>query len=57
METRTQEALENLACWCYAYGNCWNGECYDIDDGYSLYPVYGEPDEDGDAEIIGYEIR
>ena len=39
----------------------WNGECFDIDDGLSLYPVYKEVvDEDGDVleiEVIDAEIR
>lgn len=57
LETRTPEALAALAQWCSLYGNCWNGCCWDIDDGYSLIPVYSEPDEDGDVEIISYDIR
>lgn len=39
----------------------WNGECFDIDDGLSLYPVFKEVvDEDGDVleiEVIDAEIR
>ena len=57
------ENLEALVELCYMYGNCWNGECYDISDigapsgSRSLYPVFGEPAEDGIIEIIGYEIH
>lgn len=39
----------------------WNGECFDIDDGKDLYPVYDITyDEDGeivDCELIDAEIR
>lgn len=57
IEDRTPEALAALAKWCDLYGDCWNGEGWDIDDGYTLFPVYGEPDEDGEVEVIGYDIR
>lgn len=26
----TDENLEALALWCETYGNCWNGEEYDV---------------------------
>ena len=39
----------------------WNGECFDMDDGLSLYPVYEyEYDEDGEIEsvkLVDAEIR
>lgn len=38
----------------------WNGECFDMDDGLSLYPVYDEiEDEDGEIEykLVDAEIR
>ena len=34
----------------------WNGECFDIDDGKSLYPIYSE-EEDDQAELIDAEVR
>ena len=63
LENETAENLKALANWCERYGNCWNGESYDISDieaptgSRSLYPVFGEPNEFGDYEIVGYEIR
>lgn len=60
----TTENLESLANWCDRYGNCWNGECYDISDigapsgSRLLYPVYSEePDKYDNYPIVGYEIR
>jgi hypothetical protein len=36
----------------------WNGECFDIDDGLSLYPVYDEKAlEDDEVVIIDAEVR
>ena len=47
----------NLFFWFEAYGGSyWNGEFYDMDDGWRLYPVY-EEDEDGELELIDAEIR
>ena len=54
----SQDAIDALGEWMTSFGNSyWNGECFDIDDGLGLWPVYGEPDEDGDVELIRYEIR
>ena len=43
-------------CMC-----CWNGECFDIDEGLNLYPVYDITyDEDGEIEevrLVDAEIR
>lgn len=51
-------AIDALGEWMTTYGTAyWNGECFDIDDGLGLWPVYGEPNEDGDVELIRYEIR
>lgn len=40
---------------------CWNGECFDIDEGLNLYPVYDITyDEDGEIEevrLVDAEIR
>ena len=44
--------------WMEQYGmNDWNGECFDIDNGLSLYPVYTEPNENDQSFIGHYEIR
>ena len=57
IEDPTPENLENLGDWFQTYGmDFWNGECFDVD-GYRLFPVYSEPDEYGDCERIGYELR
>lgn len=41
MDTRSQEDLDNLASWLIQHGMIyWNGEAFDIDDGYMLRPVY-----------------
>lgn len=54
----SQDAIDALGEWMTSFGNsCRNGECFDIDDGLGLWPVYGEPNEDGDVELIRYEIR
>lgn len=54
----SQDAIDALDEWMTSFGNSyWNGECFDIDDGLGLWPVYGEPNEDGDVELIRYEIR
>lgn len=44
-------------------GKYWNGECYVLEDGQGLYPIYkgiGEPDEDGEYpqyKLMDAEIR
>ena len=63
LENPTKENLDALALWCDVYGNCWNGECYDISDigdpsgSRLLFPIYGEPDENDCYPIIGYRIE
>lgn len=58
VETEAEEDLAALGEWLERYGRCyWNGECYDIDDGLRLFPIYGEATEDGDYELSGWEIR
>ena len=37
--------------------NYWNGECFDIDNGLSLYPVYTETNKNDQSFIDHYEIR
>ena len=57
VENPTFENLEVLADWLRNYDmNSWDGECFDIDDGLRLYPVYGDEDEGGCFPILGYKI-
>lgn len=52
-----QNAVNELGEWFSNYGGMyWNGEYYDADDGYRLYPIYEEVDED-DYELKGWELR
>lgn len=57
----TQDDLNALGEWFEMYGHsapdAWNGEYWDVDDGNRLFPIYSEPTEDGDFDIIGYELR
>lgn len=58
IENPTAENLTALADWLDAYDpQAWNGEYYDLGDGKELRPIYGAPDEYGDVEVTGYEIR
>lgn len=43
--------------WCdeFLYSR-FNGECYDIDDGLELYPIYNEVEEDV-FELVDAEVR
>ena len=53
----TQEDVNALGEWFEMNGSrYWNGECYDAGDGYDLFPIYREINED-DCEIVGYELR
>lgn len=53
-----QVDIDTLGAWFESYGSAyWTGECYKIDAAHLLFPVYSEPNEDGDFEIVGYEIR
>lgn len=52
-----------LADWIWQHGNLgWNGEAWDISaegeptGSRSMRPVYGPEDENGDADLIDYEI-
>lgn len=52
-------AGDRLALYEWMEQNCmsdWNGECFDIDDRYELWPVYDD-DEAEDAELIDAEVR
>jgi len=52
-----QNAVNELGEWFSNYGmRYWNGECYDTDDGFRLYPIYEEVDEN-EYELRGYELR
>lgn len=62
METRSTEDINALGEWMDNYGmDDWNGEVFDIGDGYSLRPIYepysfddnGEPDQ---WDTVGYEL-
>lgn len=61
--TSTAEDRLALYNWMENYAMSeWNGECFDIDDGLSLYPVYNilEETEEGDIidlELVDAEIR
>ena len=56
----TFEDKVDLACWFDNYDpSAWNGECYDLGDGVTMWPmcsVDGEPDENGDYPIVDYKI-
>lgn len=55
-----QNAVNELGEWFSNYGNMyWNGECYDADDGFRLYPILEEVDKD-ECESEGrdeYELK
>lgn len=52
----TDEDIANLAEWFELYGmSHWNGECFDAD-GYYLYPIHEEADDD-EYICIGWELR
>lgn len=53
----TREDRLDLWYWFEMYGDrYWNGECYDLGDGKSLYPVYRVIDEDT-YELVDVEVR
>lgn len=57
--SRDSSAEDRLALyeWMSQYGRRhWNGECFDIGDRYTLWPVYDD-DEAEDAERIDAEVR
>lgn len=55
----TKEDRMALFNWFERHGNMyWNGECYNIENGYGLYPVYESYDEENDlSDIVDAEIR
>lgn len=58
LKTRSFKDCDNLAWWLDDNDpKSWNGESYNIGDGYRMFPIYSEPDEDGNVEYIGWEIR
>ena len=54
-----EQTAEALANWMSAFDDgSWNGECYDVDNGWYLYPVYAdEPDEDDCYPVLYWELR
>ena len=57
IEDPTPENLANLGEWFQDYGSSfWNGEYFDAD-GYRLYPVYSDPDDSGNSDLLGYDLR
>lgn len=55
--TATKEDRLALCGWCSRFDNgSWNGECFDLGDGYSLYPIL-EEQPDGDFVLVDAEIR
>lgn len=56
--TAEQIDIDTLGGWFEQYGSLyWNGESYEINSEFRLWPVYSEPDEYEDVEILGYELR
>lgn len=52
----TKEDRLSLYEWLNRYDyQSWNGECFDLGDGHSLYPIYEE--NDGDFTVVDAEIR
>lgn len=62
METRDQKDIDALGAWLEVYGmDSWNGEVFDIDDGYSLRPILKPSSWDDSGEpiqwdTVGYEL-
>ena len=51
------QAINDLGKWFEDYGtDYWNGEYFDCDEGYRLFPIYEERGED-EYETVGYEFR
>lgn len=59
METRKDEDIAELAAWLQQYGSrYWNGEIYDIDNGFRLRPIYKLADAElEEYDIVGWEIE
>lgn len=56
METRDQKDIDALGEWMERFGmDYWNGEVFDIDEGYSLRPVQKAVDFDDEGEPIQWE--
>ena len=58
IENPTEENLAALGKWFELYGmDFWNGQYFDAD-GYELWPVYAEAEEDAvQLEQVGWELR
>lgn len=51
----TQEDINALGEWFHQYGmRDWNGESYDVGQGYNLYPIYRWDTDLDQGEIIGF---
>lgn len=59
INTESFEDCLELARWFDRHQTGWNGEYYDLDDGYIMIPVYDfDPeDPDGDFTLVDFEIR
>ena len=56
-EATTEDRLALLE-WFDRYDTAdWNGEYYDMDDGYRLYPVYEHDEENDQYDVVDAEIR
>lgn len=54
----SQIDIDTLGEWFTQFGMMdWNGEFFNVDDVHELVPVYSDPDEAGDFEILHYEMR
>ena len=55
--TKSQEDFNALGEWLERFNPwAWNGESYDIDGGYRLFPVYEDAGED-EVKIVRWEAR
>lgn len=57
LENPTKENLANLWKWFEQWGTSyWNGECYQVNQHYGLYPVFKITIDD-DFEIVDYLLK
>lgn len=55
----SQDDINRLGLWLQTFGDWskdWNGSCWDIDDGKSLFPVYRKIDVD-DYDLVGFSLE
>ena len=48
--------IDTLGAWFERYDPYWNGEFYDAD-GKPLYPIYSDPDDNENIDIVGYSFE